>query len=317
MRAVILVAIFAVAVHAGTVVYAPVSFCERFGGTTAAGQTALIQNVVTRAAAGSTTSTPAVLGLFNSPMNRKFFNGSIAGIPDYINVPANTNALVTKLTAFFGWAMNCRAAYPTAPTGPTMTAAHSTMSIDKVVWDDFVTQVVNSMLSYNVPAGAGATSDITYAAGLLGQFKKGANTGMLICNQPNCDAASGFAEFTSGTIDGSFAWLAQDGTNTVSVPKGSNVHWNIGSIHNVVQSDANWEPMATPTFTSGNVAATQTYTWNVGTADATYYFVCMPHKTLMRGKIIVGSGGLSGAASLSASVAVVLSAIAAAVALRF
>jgi len=39
----------------------------------------------------------------------------------------------------------------------------------------------------------------------------------------------------------------------------------------------------------------------------------------MRGKIIVGNGGLSGsgAASLSASVGVVLSAVAAAVALRF
>jgi hypothetical protein len=316
MRSIAVVAIFAlVSAQAATLVYSPYSFCQRY--TTAlnmtqdsAGQTALMTAVVTRAATGFTGATN-VTGLFNSPINKPFFDGSMTGSTNWMVAP-NTANLVGKLVNFFAYAMNCRAVTTTTPGNQQ--AIHSGMAITKAVWDDFFNNIANTLVSYGVTNSA----DLVYATALLGQFKKTSVAGMQICNQADCEAANGFGEFTSGTSDGNNAWVTNAGTNTVTVAQGSTVHFNIGNSHNVVQTDSAYAPLAGG-FTSGIVGATNTYNWVAPAQDVTIYFKCgnPAHEATMRASIIVGAGTLSGAASASASVAVVVAAVAAALALRF
>jgi len=327
MRSALLVlALCVVAANGAVISYNQVSFCQRYAkalffGANATTESALIQAVVTRAATGAAAGggvLNAVVGLFNSPLQQKYFNGTAPG-PNgltYIGNSANTGALVAVLTQFFGLAMGCRemAAY----TPSNMNAIHAPMMINKAVFNDFVGNVAGSLTSFGVPSTG---ADITYASNLLMQFAGGSPSA--ICTQADCPAYMAFGEFTSGTVDGTLSWISSSDsatavTQSLTIAKGGNVHWNIGSVHNVVQTDATWTALTTG-FTSGaGAGATATFNWNVGTTDATYYFVCAFHSTSMRGKIIVGNGGLSGsgAASVSASVTVAALAVAAALALR-
>jgi hypothetical protein len=106
--------------------------------------------------------------------------------------------------------------------------------------------------------------------------------------------------------------LAEDGTNTVTVAPGSNVHWSYGSTHAVVETDASGAVKAGG-FSSGAVGAFASYTHNVGTTEGTIYFKCAnaAHPT-MTGTIIVTSGGGGAAAGVTASAFVALGAVVAA-----
>jgi len=308
-------------------VYAPVSFCERYAAalfpsqTAANGQAALITAVINRALFGNTTVSPAVVGILNSPLNAPFFNGTRGDATNFYTNAASRTTLIAHLINFFEVAMNCRAVTTTSVLN--MKTVHAPMNagssgagyIDQNTWNDFVGNVVNTLESFGVPATSGANSDITYAAALLGQFMKG--SAGEICGGPNCLPYTDFGEFTSGTTAAQYSWLAQDGTNKVSIAVNGNVHFNIGSIHNVVQVDSTFSTPVTGGFTSGAVGATMTYTYQFTTAG-TYYFYCAAHPTIMKGTIVVGSTSPAASGFNVSLMAVVLSiAAATAAALRF
>jgi plastocyanin len=313
-RLLLIAALFVVAAQA-QVTYNPFSFCQRYAqalfyGKNATTEDALIRAVVVRAAAGGV---PSVTGLFFHPVTAPFFNGTLG--TNYVTNAANQATLVQKLVDFFQTAMLCRDM--PAATIANQQSVHAGMKITKLVWDTFVGQLVATLASFGVPAGP----EVTYAGNLLAQFLKGGN--QVICNQPDCADAMDYAEYTSGSINGSPRWIgSQDQTDanggTVTVKKGGNIHWNIGTAHNVIETDSTYTAKSSPAFTSGNPGATNVLNFNVGMTDTTYYFVCTVHPT-MKGKIIVGTGGGSGsgAASVSASLAVVVAAVVGALALRF
>jgi len=299
------------------VTYNAVSFCERysaalFGAANTANEGALITAVLTRALFGNLTVNPPNTGILFQPQQMPYFNGTFN--PSHTNYYTNLVArgtLFAALLNFFELAMNCRAVTTTTPSN--MNSIHAAMNIGKGVWDQFVNEIVLTMQSFGVTS-TGATGDLTYAGALLGQFLKGAS--QAICTGSDCLPYTDFAEFTSGTdASSSLAWLAQDGTTSVSIAVNGNVHWNIGNAHSVVQVDSSYSNVVSGGFTSGAVGATNSYIYQFTTAG-TYYFYCGAHPTIMHGKIVVGSSG-SGAASVSASVAAVVASVAAASALRF
>jgi len=313
MRALIALALFGLVAVSATATFGAISFCERYALTKdSAGESALITAVLGRAlnGNGTTSTTPAVRGILNNIWEVKYFNGTGGATTNYYADAPARQGLVDKLVNFFEIALSCRAV--TTNTPANMKTAHAAMSISKRVWDEFIGELGNTLTSFGV-----SSADITFAVNLLAQFKKG--LGNEICNAADCDAATPIKEFFTGTIDGNNAWLAADSTTSVTIAPGGWVHFNMATAHNVRQTDSNYAAL-TGGFTSGAVGSGVTsYNWQVPATptDTTYYFMCEAHPTTMRAKIVVGNGGLSGASSLTASVAVVLSAIAAAVALRF
>jgi len=330
MRALILVGILALVVgtHAA-VTYNGVSFCERYTAavftvSNSTTQQTLIQNVVYAVALGGQ-NVPAgflklgtAVGVFAS--ETPFFNGSFPGPLTYVplSVPANaanTGVLVTKLTQFFANALNCRAYVATfSPYTPAnMKSVHATLPINAGIWADFVgTNLVGVLTA----AGVSAT-DLTYAGNLMAQFQLG--SAAQICNQVGCPTATGFGEFTSGLdANGALAWLTNDATpvNYVAVAASSNIHWNVGGVHCVVQTDSSGNVLSGG-FASGAIGAVSSFNWAVPATPTatTYYFKCCnPGHTTMTGQIRVGTTG-SGAAGVTASTGVVVAAIAAGFAL--
>jgi hypothetical protein len=301
--------IFALAiatVNGVSITYNPASFCERyatalFGSATATTEANLITAVLDRALSGNFTG---ITGILNIPVQKQYFNGSYT-TPAATNYYTNTAArgqLVAALLNFFEYAMFCRATNPSTPAN--MGTIHAPMKINKEVWDSFVNEVVNTLLSFGVSAAV----DGPYAGALFGQFLMGAP--QAICTASDCAAYTAFGEFTSGTVDGSLAWISStDQTQTLSIATNGWVHWNIGITHNVAQSDGSWNAI-TGGWTSGAIGAVGGYSRQFTTAG-TYYFICQAHPTLMRGTIIVGgSSGGSGAASVSASAFAVLASMA-------
>jgi len=337
MRSLVLIALCAVAVSAST--YNPVSFCQRYtaavfpnGGaspaTNATNQMTLIQNVVYATALGGQNVPAGYIklgngpGVFNSEIT--YFNGTYKGPLTYVPTgpnAANVAALVGKLTNFFANALDCREYIASiTPTYVPSTAAflqsvHAALPITAAIFTDFIS---TNMVAALTAAGV-ASVDLTYAGNLLAQF--GLGGGGAICNQAGCPAATGFAQFTSGSNP--LAWMSQDATpvSTVTVTAGSNIHWNIGSIHCVIQTDASGNAMTgTGIMNSGAIGAVSSYNWAVPATptDTTYYFKCCnPAHTQMTGTVVVGRGSGSGASAVTTSMWVVLTAIVAALALRF
>jgi len=309
--------------------YHPTSFCERyatalFGDASATSQANLITAVIGRALNGNTTvTTPAVTGILNQELQKPFFNGTRGTGTNYYTDATARTQLVNKLINFFEVAMKCRAVTTTAVAN--MKTVHAVMGIDKPVWDQFVNEVVNTLVSYGVNNDGTVNSDITYAAALLGQFLK--NSTQEICSGPACLAATGFGEFTTGTDANGLRWWGEGFTDTVTIPLNGYIHWNLNPSHNVVQVDSTFTTETPSGFTSGDPATTsarRSYTRQFTTAG-TYYFYCRPHKTLMKATIVVTSGtttasstGSSPAASgyQVSAVAVLLSIAASVVALR-
>jgi plastocyanin len=298
-----------------------ITFCQRytaalFTTATCANEQALIAAVVSRATGGSNGTAYnniVVTGILNTPSQIAYFNGTHGDQTNFYTNTAAATTLVGKLNTFFQWALECNECNPTY-TDPIGTI-HAQLSIEQGAYSDFIGQLVATMNSFGV-----AAADVTYAAALLGIFGRNAATPTLqICSAANCNAATGFAEFSSGVgSDGStYAWVqtapgtaAGTSSTTVNVAVGSNVHWNIGAIHNVVQTDSTFTTLAGG-WTSGGIGATGTFTQNFPTAG-TYYFKCGAH-AYMTGTIVVGGTTPSSASSVVASVGVVLAAVAAAV----
>jgi plastocyanin len=310
--------------HAGTPysVTPGITFCQRysvavFGGSpSCANETALIAAVVSRATGGGSGNGVTVTGILNLPSQMAYFNGTHGDPTNFYNNTAAATALVGKLNTFFQWAMECSECSPTYTDN--IGQIHAQLNIEQGAYSDFIGQLVATMNSFGV-----TSADVTYAAALLGIFGRNAATPTLqICSAANCNAATGFAEFSSGLgSDGStYAWVqtapgtpAGTTSTTVNVAVGSNVHWNIGGIHNVVQTDSTFTTLAGG-WTSGGIGATPTFTQNFPTAG-TYYFKCAAHAS-MTGTIVVGGTTPSSASSVVASVGVVLAAVAAAVAAK-
>jgi len=294
---------------------ASATFCQRysaalFGTANSANEVSLIGAVVDRAVLGNTTGPTAngmpIPGLLASNIQRPFFTSPT-------NFYTNNQAaatLLAHLKSFFTVAFGCKEVTSPGTFSTSMSSVHGAMNISAVVFTDFITVLANTLRSFGV-----VDADITYAAALLGQFGYGAGTNQ-VCNfAGDCPMYTSLAQFISGTgTDGStLAWIDQAGTdladNSVDIGLNGYVHWDMTTVHSVVQTDAAFATMSGG-FTSGAVGATTSYTRQFPTAG-TYYFKCgnVNHPT-MQGVIRVAQSG-GDAAGLSASFGAVLAAIAA------
>jgi len=331
----VLVILTCCAFASATITYNAASFCQRYGAalfpTDAAsfGQNKLIAAVLDRALFGNTTVTPSVTGILNLESQKPFFNGSRGTGTNYYNDAVARAGLRLKLIGFFACALGCRdnctgLAFPAGLNN--MNTVHSVMNIGKTVWDDFIGQFANSMYSFGVPSTAGETGDTAYVLANMGQFLKGApSSGIVgaICTASDCVAYNTFAEFTSGTDDtggltppNSLRWLNSAGTSTVSIAVGGSVHWNIGSAHFVVETDSSYNAKSGGFSSSTAAGGPATYT-HVFPTQGTFYFYCgvTAHSPYMRGTIVVGTAP-SAAGTTVPTVAVVLAAMLAGLALR-
>jgi len=297
------------------------SFCERYSAalyavSNSTTQERLITAVIDRALNGAAGTTPLINGILNYPLQMAIFNGSRNGGTNYYTNSVAYQSLRGKLVNFFATAMLCRAMTltPTSQLGPI----HSPFNIDKPTWDQFINEVANTLFSFGVPSTTTEPSETNYVLALMAQFLKG-STANSICTAATCLSATGYAEFTTGSDDSAGTgtstkrWLANDGTYQVTIPLNGYIHWNIGTIHNVVQTDSAFANVVAGGFTSGAPGASRTWTKQFTTAG-TYYFYCQVHSGVMHGTIVVTQSG-SPASSFPASLAVVLAAIVAAVAL--
>jgi plastocyanin len=297
----------------------PSSFCQRyalalFNASTSTTQGALIEAVVDRALNGATAGggvLNTVVGILNQPNQ----------IPFFVNFRTNATFVPLRqhLINFFALAFNCKDISPQPVNTANMKNIHLGMTINMAVWNTFVTELVNTLTSFGVPAAnpypaaaATGTGEIVYAGALLGQFLKGANQ---ICNQADCAEASAMYEFWQGTgATGGNAWLALDSSASITIPVGSTVHWNFGGTHNVIETDSAFAVKAGG-FTSGAVGTlARSYTRVFSTAG-TFYFICAAHPGTMQGTIVV-TAAPSAASGLQASFAVAAAAIAAVFALK-
>jgi len=304
----------------------PVSFCERysaalFTNSSTSTQQLLINSVLNRALFGGVGGGVTVVGILNQPLQMPYFNGTAPGTSTnyYTNTVAR-NSLIAKLQNFFCAAMQCRAVTTTQVAN--MNSIHVNMMIGAAVFNQFVSEVGNTLVSFGVPNSNLPTADLPYAVALLSQFNKGAP--QAICTAADCATYSAFAEFFVFGAPGSFRWFAADGaTPSVSIPVGGTVHWNFATIHNVVQTDSTFTNLAGG-WTSGATGLGTSSFLQTFTTAGTYYFVCNPHRATMQASIIVGaaaasSTGGSGSgrtAEISSAVAVVAAAAALVLAIR-
>jgi len=204
------------------------SFCNTYfplvteGETVLSSQESQLRGFLTTVAAGGIPNIPdcaarrrllavenkcdEVTGLFQRPLTAPFFDGShtdwrspannsvTAGndLPDFTQGDSATEALLDRLTAFFGQpsALNCSqdAEFPTYEGRVNQNDVHKNMPINETVFNEFVSAIVDTGVSYGISA-----SDLAPVGALLNSFKRHTASPdtdpATICNQDDCDCA--------------------------------------------------------------------------------------------------------------------------------
>jgi len=347
MKAVLIVLAFAAVAFAQNYVpSASATFCGKYtlavfgaGNNNATNQYALIGAVVDRAVGGCTTAqgcSAAVVGVANSPLNAKYFNGSYPPIVNY-SIPANYQALRLKLVNFFSFALGCTFYLATVPlySPPNLYGVHGTMGLTQAIWNEFITNLVGAIGASGVPLGVTTdpTSEISYLSALVGTMGNVPVSSIAQCtsvasqcqfsicsDRVNCFVATDYHQLISGTdVSSNNVWASYLPTaaavSDVALNLNGNINWRFGGIHNVLQTPTLGASTGTTGgFTSGAViggTSSSSYTHQFTTAG-TYYYRCITHSTMLGTITVTGST----AAGLTASVTVLAAAILAAFALK-
>jgi len=340
---------------------AGVTFCGKyttilFTNNNSTNQQLLIQTVVTRTILGCTVAqgcSQAVTGLYNKPLNRPYFNGTLYPFTDFGNNPAQYTILYNKLVNFFAFALGCTVFQPPGTYTPAnLYSVHAPMSISAAVFNEFIGVLLSAVVASGVtsanpvaPYTTDATSEYSYLAALVGTMGAIPAT-TAVCSQtptnPSCTfsicataaapqsclAATGFAQFISGTDGTNNRWAAYlpapAANSDVTLQSiNSNVNWRFTVSHDVAQTSTLagttigyptgfYSSTCTSSLCGLGVGGSYTHTFSTA---GTYYYKCEAHGTMTGTITVPGSSG-SSAASLTASVTVLAAAILAALALK-
>jgi hypothetical protein len=136
----------------------------------------------------------------------KLFNGQVPCMSkDFVANTANQGALVTGLVAYFGVALGCNETdYPKYTGSLDMQAVHKNMPINKRIFDQFITTLVNTVkASLNATLVPSLDADLTAVGGVLTNDVNGK-----ICNQADCTIP------TKGTYEAKTCDAATTGAGT-------------------------------------------------------------------------------------------------------
>jgi len=335
---------------------AGVTFCGKyttalFTNNNSTNQQLLIQTVVTRTVLGCTIAqgcSAAVTGLYNKPLNGKYFNGSYsAAYPDYGSAAGATayTALFNKLVNFFAFALGCTQFQPPGSYTPAnLYQVHAPMAVTAAIFNEFINTLVSAVSASGVTIGSASdpSSELAYLVALVGTM------GVVPTSTANCVAtpssplclfsicataaapyscptATGFAQFISGSDGTNNRWAAYlpspaANSDITLQAVGSSINWRFTAAHDVAQTSGLGGATignAAGGFYSSTCATTNcglgiggTYTHAFPLAG-TYYYKCEAHSTMTGTITVPGS-----ASSLSASVTVLAAAILAAFALK-
>jgi len=289
------------------------TFCERYGGTEAAGQYGLISAVVTRAVVGATaaaTGSNAVTGLINEPLNKPYFNGTKSPFIDYTTNAAAFNTLADHLFRFFTFALGCRSAAGNATyawTPQQMYRLHSAMGITPAIMTAFIGEVASSLTSFGVVLGSGVESEAGFIIPLMGLFNRYPTNptdtttifgnGFQICTAATCPLATQIVQFHVG--DDNVITQLNAATTTATIGQGDYVNFRYGATGGVTQT-------ATATGTTaqaGGLASTlgtRTYTVQMNT-PGTYYFYSNLAASGAKATITVTASSSSGSSMMASS----------------
>jgi len=284
-------------------------------------QLAFLQSIVDRAVLGSTVSIPAVTGLVHSALNAVYFNGTYSSTYRYVDGAFNPTPYYTdpisglriRLVNYFAYVLGCTLYQPYGTyTVPTLYATHNGLGITKAVWTEFLLQFSNSVASFGVSLGNnGPLTEGAFLNAMFGVALRctGSSCPNMICVGADCDMATDWTTFASGSDGTNRAWsnllaTAANGgqTNSGTVAVNGKVTWRMDVNHNVAQTDGSYNTLSGG-FRSGAVDAAVTFT-NQFLTRGTYYFHCEQHAT-MQGVLVVSSSS-----TLAVSLPVLLAAFA-------
>lgn len=218
---------------------------------------------------------PAVIGVFNIPDQRIFYNGTYGTANMYTNLGARNNLYnnqISEISRQFLCLSDSR--YP--PPTRTVKEIHRNMPITSRLLNETIGEIISAFIRKRLPmTTVGPAGYYAYLIAWGKQFGRG--SAAEICNQADCDAYLDFAEFYGGfDVSSARVWLNKAGTNSIILGRGGAAHWNMGNltanVHNVWQTDSAYVPIVSGSFfSSGATGATRTFT-HVFSDLGVYYF---------------------------------------------